>query len=47
LELYKDRVEKWQNAVGPKLENEDETAYATRVIQLARENNYFVGKQED
>jgi len=47
LELYKDRVKKWQDAVGPKLENEDETAYTTRVIQLARENNYFIGKQED
>jgi hypothetical protein len=47
LEHYKNRVEQWKNAVGPKLENETDHDYTVRVIVTARENNYFVGKQEE
>jgi len=47
LQYYKKRVEKWQNAAGPKLENEDETTYMTRVLKVAKENNYFIERQEE
>ena len=47
LNHYKARVSKWKDAVGPKNEEESEIEYMTRVIQTARDNNYFIGQQEE
>jgi len=47
LTYYKDRVVKWQQAVGPKKDGEEESAYLTRMLQTARDNNYWSGRQEE
>jgi transcriptional regulatory protein LevR len=47
LEHFRDRVEKWQTTVGPQFENETKYEYTVRVLNTARENNYFVSRQED
>lgn len=47
LTYYKNRVSKWKDAVGPKKDEESEVEYMTRVIQTARDNNYFIGQQEE
>lgn len=47
LSYYKEKLLKWKNAVGNKLENESDIEYATRIHSALRENNYFLSKQED
>lgn len=47
LTYYRDKVAKWKNAVGERKAEETEIEYATRVLQIAKENNYFIGQQEE
>ena len=47
LTYYKNRVSKWKDAAGDIREGESEVEYMTRVIQTARDNNYFIGQQEE
>jgi hypothetical protein len=47
LNHFKNRVTLWKDAVGLKKDEESEVEYMTRVIQTARDNNYFTGRQEE
>lgn len=47
LSHFKNRVTRWKDAVGPQKDEESEVEYMTRVIQTARDNNYFIGQQEE
>jgi hypothetical protein len=47
LMYYKERVAKWKEAVGLQKPEETESEYNLRIITTARDNNYFIGKQED
>lgn len=47
LKYYKERVVKWKNSVGSQRPDETENEYNIRIIETAKENNYFIGKQED
>lgn len=47
LMYYKERVSKWKEAVGLQKPEETESDYNLRIITTARDNNYFIGKQED
>lgn len=46
LQHYKERVVKWNAAVGAKKDEETDACYATRIIETLRENNYFSSPQE-
>lgn len=47
LQYYKEKVVRWNDAVGLQKENETDVSYGIRIMETLRENNYFTGQQEE
>jgi hypothetical protein len=47
LQYFQRKLKLWKESVGAKMETETEEQYCIRIYQNLRDNNYFVGQQEE